>query len=161
MSFEPTDDLQKTFRTMQAEVDVEYWQKEARSLTRLADWEKLQEINNRFTREIKTQARKYHRDHARRVDMACKHIAHLRGEDFDKLKRRTDPRSKQLTKAILKAAGVDVETDHHRRTVVLREHQAKELRELIETARARDAGPGAPKLLTDGRKGPDRWVRGR
>lgn len=149
----PEDQL----RHLGAEVDVEYWQKEALNLTRIADWEKLRSINTQYDREIKTQNRKYQRDYERRIKMACEHIASLRDEKFDKLQRRKDPRSQQLTKMIGKAGERDVETDHHRRLSAIRERHAMELRDLVETARDRDAGPeGAQKLLTDGRDNPDR-----
>lgn len=146
------------------EVDVQYWQKKADDITRLADWEKLQDINTRFEREIKTQNRKYDRDFEQRYDMACRHIAGLRGEKFDKLQRRKTERAQHLTKFIQNSAMRDVEADHQRRLGVLRERYATELRDLVETARAREAGPNDPqKLLTDGRDNPDRpvFIRGR
>ncbi|MCF6272997.1 MAG: hypothetical protein L3J37_07375, partial [Rhodobacteraceae bacterium] len=139
-----------------AEVGVEYWQMKTHPLTRVADLEKLKHINDQATREINIQTRKYHRDYERRFEMACKHIARKRGERFDKLKRRADPRSQQLTKLICKAAHDDVENDHRRRLSAIRVRQAKELRDLVEVARDREAGPQAPKLLTDRRKGPER-----
>ena len=152
---------QDQLRHLSAEVDVEYWQKEALNLTRVADWEKLRSINTQYDRDIKTQNRKYHHNHDQRFKMACEHIASLRGEKFDKLQRRKDPRSQRLTKMICKAAEHDVETDHHRRLSTIRERHAKELRDLVENARDRDAGPQAPKLLTDGRNNSDRPVRSR
>jgi hypothetical protein len=149
----PADQL----RNMGAAVDVEYWQTEAKNITRLADWEKLQDINTRLDREIKTQGRKYHQNFEKRLVMACEHIAGLRGARFDKLQRGKDPRSQQLTKLIQKAAKRDVETDHHRRLSAIHERHATELRDLVETARARESGPDGPqKFLTDGRDEPDR-----
>lgn len=153
----PEDQL----RNLGAEVDVEYWQKEALNLTRVVDWEKLRSINTQYDREIKIQNRKYQRDYDQRFKMACEHIASLRGERFDKLQRRKDPRAQQLTKLICKAAERDVETDHHRRLSAIRERHSKDLRDLVETAQERDAGPQAPKLLTDGRNNSDRPVRSR
>ena len=151
----PADQLRK----MNVQVEVEYWQTEAKNLTRLADWEKLQDINARHGREIKTQRRKYHQGYETRLKMACEHIADLRGEQFSKLQRRKDPRSQQLTKLIQKAGKRDVETDHQRRLDAIHERHATELRDLVETARVRDAGPdGQQKLLTDGRDNPDRPV---
>lgn len=155
MSEAPADQLRK----MDAAVNVEYWQTQAKSLTRLADWEKLQEINTRHLREIKIQLRKYHLNYDTRLRMACDHIARARGEKFDKLKRRKAPKSQQLTKHIQKIAKRDVETDHNRRLDVIRERHAGELRDLVETARAREGGPDGPqKFLTDGRDAPDRQM---
>lgn len=151
----PADQLRK----MDAAVDVEYWQTEAKNLTRLADWEKLQEINTRHLREIKVQLRKYHLNFETRLKMACEHSARQRGEKFDKLKRRKDSKSQRLTKRIQEVAKRDVETDHQRRLDVIRERQAGELRDLVETARAREGGPDGPqKFLTDGRDAPDRQL---
>lgn len=155
MSEAPADQL----RQMDAAVDVEYWQTQAKGLTRLADWEKLQEINTRHLREIKIQLRKYHLNYETRLKMACEHIARRRGQRFDKLKRRKDPTSQRLTKHIQEAAKRDVENDHHRRLDVTRERHASELRDLVETARAREGGPDGPqKFLTDGRDMPDRQM---
>lgn len=151
----PADQLQR----MDAAVDVEYWQTEAKGLTRLADWEKLQEINTRHLREIKIQLRKYHLNYETRLKMACEHIARLRGEKFDKLKRHKDLKSQRLTKHIQEVAQRDVKNDHDRRLDVIRERHAGELRDLVETARARESGPDGPqKFLTDGRDARDRQM---
>jgi len=151
----PADQLRK----MSAAVDVEYWQAEAKNLTRMADWEKLQDINARHGRKVKVQSRKYHQGYEKRLRMACKHIAHQRGEQFSKLQRRKDPRSQQLTKLIQKAAKRDVETDHQRRLDAIHDRHAHELRDLVEAARARDGGPDAPqRFLTDQRTAPDRQM---
>lgn len=153
--------LEEQMRALTAEADVEYWQLKTHNLTRVADLEKLKHINDQAAREINIQTRKYQRDYERRFEMACEHIARKRGERFDKLKRRKDPRSQQLTKRICKAAGHDVENDHRRRLSVIRVRQAKDLRDLVEVARDRDAGPQVIKLLTDGRNGSDQPVRSR
>ena len=117
MTEAPADQL----RTMNAAVDVEFWQAQAKDLTRLADWEKLQEINTRNDREIKIPSRKYDQKFDQRFSMACDHIVHLRGARFDELKRRKDPKSQQLTKHIQGAAKRDVKTDHHRRLDAIRD----------------------------------------
>jgi len=155
MTEAPADQL----RTMNAAVDVEFWQAQAKDLTRLADWEKLQEINTRHDREIKIQSRKYDQKFDQRLAMACNHIAHLWGERFDKLSSRKDPNSRHLTKHIQVAAKRDVKADHHRRLDAIRECHAHELRDLVEIARARDAGPEGPqRFLSDGRAQSDRQI---
>lgn len=144
-------------REMTADVDVEALQKKARQFTRDVDWEKFGEIDRRYVQKIGKQTRKYEQDYDRRTLMATKQIASARGEDFDKLQRSRDPRSKQLTKLIRRAAHRDVQHDHRNRIAVIRERQASELRGLIDTVRARDAGPDVtPRLLTDRRNDADR-----
>ena len=133
--------------------------KEAGALTRRADWEKAVEIEGRYQKERRKTERGYHRDYDKRFEMAAAQLAKGFGEDWSKLKRGRDQRSVRRTRHITVKAKIVVEHDHRRRMTVLKEREATELDDLIQSARDRDNGPQptqAPKRITDQRDAQNR-----
>lgn len=128
--------------------------KEAASLTRQADWEKADKIENDHAKERRVAEKKYHRDYDKRLIMAAKHLAKRHGEDWDRLKRRKDPHSRHLARYITAKSKREVEHDHRRRITTLKEREATSLFDLIQSTRDRENGPQPsepPKRITDQR----------
>jgi hypothetical protein len=126
--------------------------KEAGVLTRRADWEKAVEIEGRYQKKRRKTERIFHRDYDKRFEMAARHLAKVFGKDWAKLQRQKDPRTVRLVRHISARSKLDVEHDHRRRLTVLKEREAGELGDLIQSARDRENSPQPsvlPKRITD------------
>ena len=142
-----------------AELDLELLRRDARALTRTADWENQLEIAARLDKERNRQERIFTRDKDKRIEMATRRIAERNGFDLAALRRRSDARSAHLKMRLHAHAVRDVDRDHIRRIGQINRSEAKELQALIDAVRDRENGPQpshAPKRLTDQRNAPDR-----
>lgn len=129
--------------------------KEASMLTRRVDWEKAVSIEGRYQKERRKLERVCHRDYEKRFEMAATHLAKSFGENWHTLRCRKGPRSVYLTRHVTAKSKLEVVKDHRRRLTVLKEREAAELGDLIQSARDRENGPQPselPKRLTDQRE---------
>ena len=152
------DDLTKQ---LAAEYDLANLRRAAERFSRYQDREKALQINARYTKAEKEQVRAYEHDYERRVDMAARQIAKERGFDLDTLKKARDPQSKRRAYQLRGLGHRDVQNDHLRRIAVLRNREAKELGDLVQTVRLRETTltiAEKPKQITDQRQSPDRQV---
>lgn len=150
------DDLTKQ---LAAEYDLAGLRRTAEHFSRYQDREKARQINARYTKAKRDQVRAYEREYECRVDQASTHLAKRRGFDLDGLKKATDPQSKRRVHQLRGLGHRDVQNDHLRRIAVLRNREAGELKDLVETVRQRETAltyVKQPKRLTDQRNDPAR-----